>query len=327
MKSSHSIFWRNEYTLAALTVLALLAGSRLSSHFLDAGYLLGTTTLYVETGIMALLMTAIIICGHIDLSVASTLALTAAATGVLHAQYAVPFWLACCLGMLLAGMLGALNGVLIVGMNLPSLTVTLGTMALYRGAAQILIGDHSVGGFPAWFCGVDQVYAGPFPVTLLLLLAGGCAMALFLQRTTLGRCIYAIGNNKTASRLSGLRVGAVEALLFTLSGLAAGMCGLLMASRLSVARFDMASGKELDVITAVVLGGTDIFGGKGGVAGTLLALCLLALLRTGMGLADIPSEKQQIVVGALLIGAIALPRLAELARKQYMKRQKPAAAG
>lgn len=299
-----------ELTVAVLLVLAFVVGARLSPNFLDLRYLLDTTSLYMETGILALGMTLLIISGNIDLSVASSIALVAAVTGVCAERLGTPFVAALALGLLLGGLLGLFNGFLIARMHLPSLTVTLGTFALYRGIAQILIGDRSISRLPEWFNGIDYLRVGGLlPLPLLIFLGLSLFFALLLHRTVLGRWTYAIGVNKAASRYSGVPVARVTILLYVVMGLLAGLSGLIMMSRLGVARYDMAQGLELDVITAVVLGGTDIFGGRGTIAGTVMALFLIGVLRRGMGLANVKAENQLIVIGLLLIASIVLPNL------------------
>lgn len=293
-----------------LLILAFFLGARLSPYFLDLHFLLDSTSLYMETGIMALAMTFIIISGHIDLSVASNLALTAVLAATLHTHFHLPMPLILPLALLIASALGLFNGLLIACLGLPSLTVTLGTLALYRGLAQVLAGDHSISGFPAWFLGIDYLQlAGLFPAPLLIFLFLALLAALLLHRTTFGRMVYALGTNESAARFSGIPVHRVKLIVFTLSGLSAGIGALLMLSRLSVARYDLALGQELAVITAVVLGGTDIFGGRGSIIGTVIALFLLGLIHRGMGVANITAENQLAVTGTLLILAVFLSRI------------------
>jgi rhamnose transport system permease protein len=303
-----------ELVVVILLPLTFLVNARLSPYFLDPAYLLSDTSQYMEAGIAALALTFIIISGHIDLSVASNMALVACATASLHARLGVPMEAAIPIGLLLGGLLGLFNGLLIAGFRLPSLTVTLGTFALYRGIAQILLGDQSISRFPEWFVGMDYRMIGPVPLPLLIFLTLAILFALILHRTLAGRWIYALGANPTASRLSGIPVRRATIALFAFSGFCAGLAGLMMASRLNVARYDMATGLELDAITAVVLGGTDIFGGRGTIFGTVLALFLIGILRSGMGLANIKIEQQLVAIGALLIVSIALPNLLQRRR-------------
>jgi rhamnose transport system permease protein len=300
---------RPETVPLVLLVLAFIGGSLLSPYFLDLRFLLNNTSTYIEIGIMALGMVFVIISGNIDLSVASTLALVACIAGVTYFDLGVPMGIALPLALILGGLLGYLNGVLVTRLKLPSLAVTLATLALYRGVANILVGDDSRPKlawsrdivFPKWFVGVHQVtiFGIPFPLFVFLVLA--ILLGLLLHKTVFGRWVYTIGNNRDAARYSGVPVEWVERVIFALAGLLSGLAGMIMVSRLSVARYDHARGWELDVITAVVLGGVDIRGGRGSMLGAVIAFFLIFVLRTGMGVANVKAESQLFVIGALLI--------------------------
>ncbi len=298
---------RPETITVLLLVAAFLGSIYLSPYFLDLHFLLDSTSLYMEIGIMALAMTFIIISGNIDLSVASGLALVSVVIGLLYSSLGVPMALAMVVGLIVGVALGLFNGLLITRLGLPSLTVTLGTLALYRGIAQVLLGDHSIGKLPSWFVGMDYRRIGdlvPLPLIIFMLLA--VLFGLLLHKTVFGRWSYAIGTNEAAARYSGIPVDRAKLWIFAISGLMMAVGGILMTSRLAVSRFDNATGRELDVITAVVLGGTDINGGRGSIFGTVVALFLLGILRSGMGVANIKAENQLAVVGTLLIVAILL---------------------
>lgn len=312
--------WRRYLRPELATVVMLLAafviGAQLSPYFLDGAFLLDSTSLYMEVGVMALSMTLIIIAGQIDLSVASAMALVSCATATMHVA-GLPMGLAILAGLALGIVLGLFNGLMVTRLGLPALTVTLGTLALYRGIAQILMGDHSILSFPDWFVGIDNIFFfGIIPLPLVLFLVLAVVFGLLLHRTVMGRWIYAVGTNEGAAWFSGIPVARVKLLIFALSGLMSAMGALLMTSRLGVARFNIGMGRELDVITAVVLGGTDIMGGRGSVFGTVVALFLVGILRTGMGVANIKVEKQLTVIGALLILSIILSNFSARSRRQ-----------
>ena len=297
------VLTRPEVVPAILLVLAFFAGAAQSKFFLDPNYLLDSSTLYVETGLLALGMTFVIVCGQIDLSVASMAALVACVVAKLM-ERGISIPVSCGVGIGLGLLLGGINGVLVAKMKLPSFVVTLATMAAYRGIAQVLMGAASTK-LPASFIGIDMQYVGKhIPVPLVVLLAVAVILGLVLHRTLFGRWVFAIGTNETASFYSGLPVVAVKVSVFALSGLMAALAALLMDSRLGVARFDHAHGLELDAITAVVLGGASIFGGRGTVLGTILALFLVAVLRIGMGVANVKAEYQLAVIGTLLVVAV-----------------------
>jgi rhamnose transport system permease protein len=291
-----------EFVPAVLLVIAFIVGSLASPYFLDVHYLLDRTTIYAEIGLMVLGMTFVILCGQIDLSVASILALSACiAAKVAETQSPV---FALLTGVLSGGFLGALNGVLVAYAKLPSFLVTLGTLAFYRGIAQAMVGSASIA-FPNRLTGIDQVYLPyPIPLTLVLVLVMAVALGAVLHRSIWGRWIFATGANEQAAIYSSIPVARVKLFVFTLSGLLAGLGGILMDSRLGVARFDHARGYELDVITATVLGGASIYGGKGSMPGAVLAFFLIFFVRTGLGVANITAEYQLTIVGALLVLAV-----------------------
>lgn len=300
--SVNALLRRSETVPLALLALAFVAGALQSPHFLDADYLLSTTTLYVETGLIALAMTLVIVGGQIDLSVGSNLTFTACVVALtLRAGAPVP--VALIAGPMIGAALGWINGALVVWTKQPSFVVTLGTMALYRGAAQVLMGPTSVS-LPEAFGGIDRVYLGPFPVSLISLVIAAIAFAALLGRTVFGRTIYSVGGSESSSVYAGIRVRKVKIWLFVLAGFMSGLAALHIDSRLGVARYDHARGIELDAITAVVLGGASIYGGKGTVFGTVLALALLVILKTGMGLANVKAEYQLAAVGTLLVLAV-----------------------
>jgi rhamnose transport system permease protein len=309
-QSTRRIKIRPEVVPAILLVFAFIAGALQSKFFLDVRYLLDSSTLYVETGLLALGMTFVIVSGNIDLSVASMTALVACVTGKLMAAgWSIP--MACAAGIGLGVGLGAINGLLVAKMKLPSFVVTLATMAVYRGIAQVLLGATSVK-IPANFVGIDMQYLpGHFPIPLVILLVIALILGLILHRTLFGRWVFSLGTNELASFYAGLPVAAVKVGVFAISGLMAGIAALLMDSRLGVARFDHARGLELDAITAVLLGGASIFGGRGTVLGTTLAVFLVAILRIGMGVANVKAEYQLAVIGTLLVVAVLSGNLVE----------------
>jgi rhamnose transport system permease protein len=294
-----------ELMVGALLVIAFVVCAALEPFFRDATYLLDRTSLFMEVGLMAVGMSFVIVGGHIDLSCASILALVGAVIAALSVRWHVPFFALMLAAPLLGAILGGVNGVLVSRLGLPSLVITLGTMAVYRGLAQVLIGDHSEP-VPSWFVGIDRITIGDSPIAmpLVIFLSLAVVLGLVLHRTVFGRWIFAMGTNSEAAVYSGVPVQSVTISCFVLSGVLSAVAALMMMSRLGVARYDNAQGLELDVITAVVLGGTSIFGGRGTMIGTVLALFLIGVLQTGMGVANIKSEYQATANGGLLIFAV-----------------------
>ena len=308
--SMAGFFLRWEWLLVALIVIVGAINTSLSPYFLDIENLFDMTFNFAEKGMMALPMTMIIITAGIDLSVASGLAMSSATMALLF-KLGVPMGIAV-IAAICAGLLGGwINGKIITKVNLPPLAVTLGTYALYRGLTFAMLGDIPVKGYPAWFTYIGQNYipSTPIPVPLVILIVFTVGFGLFLHKTSFGRTVFAIGNNEEACRYSGINVDKVKTALYVLSGLMAAIAAIVMAARFGSTRTDVATGYELHVITAVVLGGTDIGGGKGTILGTFLALFLLGIIEWGMSLKMIPGQVQQIVSGAVLIFAILLPNI------------------
>jgi rhamnose transport system permease protein len=272
-----------------------------------------------EKALIVLPMVFLIIAREIDLSVASMLALTSVIFGVLI-QAGMP--LAAAIAMVLAcgAALGALNGILVALVGLPSLVVTLATLAMFRGAGYIILGSGSVNRLPESLTnfGVDNIGSSPLPWTIVPFLMLAPVFAIVLQKTAIGRRIYAIGGNPEAARYSGVRVSRIRFWLFVTSGVICSIAGVVFTARLANARANNAVGFELDIITIALLGGISVFGGKGRLTGVLWALALLAMIRNTLGLSLIGGDAQGTVIGLLLIGVLLfsslVPRIVEQVR-------------
>jgi rhamnose transport system permease protein len=298
----------------ALLIVAVIVATQVSPHFLDAAYLLDKSTLYVEMGLLALGLTLVIVSGNIDLSVGSTLVLTACLTAMVlekGASIPVAIVFACAVGTLL----GAFNGLLVAKLRLPSFLVTLGTMAAYRGAAQAAMGAQSIK-LPQEFKGIDQSLVFGLPWPLVIFFAIAILTGVLLHRTVFGRWVFALGTNESASRYSGLPNDRTKIAVFAVTGLMAGVGALLMDSRLAVARYDLARGVELEAITVAVVGGAAIAGGKGSIVGTTIALFLIMTVRTAMGVAGVKAEYQLTAIGALLVLAVIAENLGRAVRSR-----------
>ncbi|MGA8151354.1 MAG: ABC transporter permease [Terriglobales bacterium] len=291
---------RPETAILLLMVLAATLASRLSPYFADIAFILESSTYYIEFCLVALVLTLIIIAGEIDLSIASMMALSACVFAIaVHAGTSIPLALAASLGSGLV--MGALNGLLVTIFRLPSIVVTIGTLTLYRGLAQVLVGDHSIGSFPAWFVGLDLRTIGSVPLPVAIFVVTALLLGLGLGSTIYGRQIYQIGTNEIAARHVGIRVDRIKMGLFLGSGIASAFAGLMMASRLGSVRYDLAAGGELQIVLIAILGGTSIFGGRGTILGTFLASWLLVIIATGMTVANVTINAQLTVLGVLLI--------------------------
>ena len=303
-------FLRWEWMIVALILVDVFVTMKLSPFFLDARNLSRTSSDFMEIGLMMLPMVFIIITGNIDLSVASNMGMSASFMGLLH-NMGVNIWVAAGAALLLGTLGGMLNGYLISKVKLPALVVTLGTYAFYRGLAYGFLGDQAARGYPEAFTyfGQGKVFVSliPFSVALFLFLA--VIFGLVLHRTTFGRYLYSIGNNENATDYSGIPVAKIKFIIYVVSGFMASLAGLILAARFGSTRPDNGTGLELAVITAAVLGGVDINGGKGSMLGAVLSLLLIGLMRFGMGLLNIQGQVQGIAIGLLLILSILLPSL------------------
>jgi rhamnose transport system permease protein len=287
--------------VAALAVLSLTA-----ERFMTVGNLLNQGRLMTEVALVALPMTFVIITGGIDLSVGSIMGLTAILLGVFWQNVGLPLPAAVGLAMLAAVAAGYFNGLLITRVRVPPLIMTLATLALYRGLAEGISQARSVRGYPEWFYVLGQGEVLGVPTQLWILLVAIVIFWIVLSRTTFGRALYAIGHNETAARYSAIRVDHIKVIIYSLSGLMSGLAGVIFVSRVSTTRSDMGTGLELDVIAAVVLGGTSIFGGIGTIAGTVLGFTLIQLLKNGLALTGVKGDATIVVIGTVLILSILI---------------------
>lgn len=300
---------RHEAILAVLLVLALAVLSMQSDRFFTVDNLLNQGRLMAEVGLVALAMTFVIVTAGIDLSVGSILGLVAILLGVFWQKLGIPLPLAMVLGVLVGGVAGLVNGIIITRFRVPPLIATLATLALYRGLAEGISQARSVRGYPEWFFVLGQGEVLGVPTQLWIFLACAVVAAIVLGMSTFGRATYATGANIVAARFSGIPVDRTILLIYTASGLIAGLAAIIFVSRVSTTRSDMGTGLELDVITAVVLGGTSIFGGRGTIIGTLLGLILMQALKNGLALAGVKGDGTIVVIGLILIATIIISNL------------------
>jgi rhamnose transport system permease protein len=300
---------RHEAILAALLALALAVLAMQSDRFFTIDNLLNQGRLMAEVGLVALAMTFVIVSAGIDLSVGSILGLVAILLGVFWQKLGIPLPLAMVLGVVVGGVAGLVNGIIITRFRVPPLIATLATLALYRGLAEGISQARSVRGYPEWFFVLGQGEVLGVPTQLWIFLACALVAAIVLGMSTFGRATYVTGANAVAARFSGIPVDRTILLIYTASGLIAGLAAIIFVSRVSTTRSDMGTGLELDVITAVVLGGTSIFGGRGTIIGTLLGLILMQALKNGLALAGVKGDGTIVVIGLILIATIIISNL------------------
>ena len=293
--------------LVAITIF--IANSFASPYFLNAWNLSDATFNFTEKAMIAFAMALLIISGEIDLSVASIIALASTAMGA-AAQIGIGTESLILIGLTVGLICGATNGILVTRFGLPSIVVTIGTMSLFRGISFIILGDQAYRGYPQDFAYFGQGYVWwviSFEFVLFSILA--VLYGIILHMTNFGRAVYAIGNNPTGALFSGIRVNRVKFILFLLTGLMSGVAAICLTSRLGSTRPSIAFGWELEIVTMVVLGGVNILGGSGSIPGVIIAAFVMGLVTFGLGLLNVPGIVMSIVIGALLISVIALPRL------------------
>lgn len=294
----------HETFLAILLVIALFVLSLQSDKFFTVANLLNQGRLMTEIGLIAIAMTFIIATGGIDLSVGSILGLTAILLGVFWQNLGMPLPMAIIAAIAVGTFAGFVNGYIITRFNVPPLIATLATLALYRGLAEGISQARSVRGYPESFYVLGQGNLFGVPTQLWILVIAAIAAAIILAYTRWGRTVYAIGSNEVAARFSGLAVDRTKLALYTAAGFASAVAAVIFVSRVSTTRSDMGTGIELDAITAVVLGGTSIFGGRGTILGTVLGLCLIQALKNGLSLAGVKGDGTVMLIGVVLILAV-----------------------
>ena len=321
-----ALFLRFETLLVAVLLAEIIIFSSTAENFATTTNSLEIIRLSVELGLLALVMTPIILTGGIDLSVGSLLGLCAISFGKLWRDGGLPPALAAILTLLIGAAAGGLNALLITRLKLPPLIVTLGSFSLFRGLAEAITrGVDNFTGFPPSFLFLGQGYFfGIIPAQLPILVLAAIGIWLLVHRTTFGRSFRAIGFSPEGTRYAGIPVEHRVGLVYVLSGVTAALAALIYVARVGQAKADAGTGYELLAITAVVLGGTSIFGGIGTVHGTLLGLAVLAVLKNGLTLSDMPSELAGILTGAYCYACL-LAKLSQVSlRGRKQPRPKPA---
>jgi rhamnose transport system permease protein len=278
----------------------------------------------VPIALIALPMTLIVVTGEIDLSVASILGLSCCLMGQLWSVgvTSLPVLIALCLA--LGAVLGAFNGVFITVFGLPSLAVTIGTLALYRGLAYVVLGDRAVANYPVNWTrqAIAPIPGTTIPWVIIIVAVLAIIFGVVLHATPIGRGLYAMGNNADAATFAGVNVARTKFWLYVVCGMVAALAGVFWTLRFASARADNGTGLELSVVAAVLLGGVSIFGGRGGLIGVIAAVVLLGVLRNALQLAYVPANALTIVTGGLLIISVVGPNVVTMARARLHRRRR-----
>ncbi|HEX8139200.1 MAG TPA: ABC transporter permease [Pyrinomonadaceae bacterium] len=291
-----------EYVIVVAIVLESIVFAVIAPQFLSVPNLINVALSIAITGILAVGMTAVILTGGIDLSVGSVAALAGVVAAMIAASGSV---LLGCLAALAIGLLvGLFNGVMVAQFRVPPFVTTLAMLTICRGLAFIVTGGRSIGNLPAsfGFLGRDRLVGVPVPV--LLMLAVFAAGWFLLRHTTFGRYVYAVGGNPEAAYLAGVSIKSVTLLVYLLNGLLVGLAGLVLSSRLGAGVPNAGLQYELDVIAAVVVGGTSLMGGRGSMIATFWGAVFIGILNNGLNLAGIDPYMQKIALGVVILLAV-----------------------
>ncbi len=316
--SLKALFARWEWVLVFLIIVVFMVNINIAPYFLRTTVILDMTFNFLEKGLIALLLSFIVIVGQIDISIASNMAMSAVITSIFF-QMGTNIWVSVLIGVLAGTIGGLFNGYVHTKVKIHSIIVTLATYSLFRGIAYVILGDRAVTGFPPAFLNLGQGYVGgsPIPIQLVIFAVLAVICGLVLHKTKYGRYMYAIGNNETAARFSGIPVDRLKVILFTLTGFVSAFAGILFISRVGVARPNLGEAFLFEIVTIVLLGGVCIYGGEGSIMGVVLSLFLIGMTRYGMTLVNIRAPVITIVIGFLLIVAILVPKLT-----RYITREK-----
>ena len=289
-------------TLIGLVLLSAVLWA-LTPHFLTIPNLVNVAQQTSINAVVAVGMTFVILSGGIDLSVGSIVALSGVVLGTaLQSGQALPLALALALGV--GVICGLANGVLISWGNLPPFIVTLGMMSIARGMALVFTEGRPVSGFSEDFRSVATSNVAYVPAPVAIMIVVYLIAHLVLTRTTFGRYVYAIGGNEEATRLSGVQVRVHKTVVYGVAGLMSAVAAVILTARLNSAQPIAGMMYELDAIAATVIGGTSLMGGEGTLVGTLIGALIMGVLRNGLNLLGVSSFLQQIVIGAVIVGAV-----------------------
>lgn len=297
-----------EWMLVLMLILVNIFNISQSPNYANVKGILNASRDFLDKAIVVFPMAFVLMLGEIDISVASIMALSATIMGVSY-KAGVPMPAAMAIALATGAACGFINGIILVKFpELSSMIVTLSTQIIFRGIASIILETNSVGGFPKWYTSIAAGKVGGLvPYALIFVILEALFFAYLLHKTKFGRRCYAMGNSVTVAKYSGIKTDKIKLIVYTMAGLFSAIAVLYLASKMSSVRPDVAKGYELDIIAMAVLGGVSTSGGKGRILGASLAILVIGYLRYGLGLINASSQIIMIVVGLLLIIAVAIP--------------------
>ncbi len=298
-----------------LLVMCLALTLAVGNKFLSANNIVSVIRQFSFYGILAIGMCMVIITSGIDISVGSVFALSGVIACMAITKWGIPVFFGVLLGLLIGGLMGYINGFCVTVLKLPPMIATLGMQSIARGVAYTVTGGYPIGSLPDSFkfIGLGTVLGIPTPILLMVVLA---AIAIFfLNKTVIGRRIYAIGGNEEGARLSGVNVNRIKRMVYTICGLTASVSGIAMAARLGVGQSTAGIGYEMDAIAATVIGGASLAGGSGSIVGAIIGAAIMGVLRNGLVLLDVSAYWQQTVIGVVIILAVTLDNLRHMKKK------------
>lgn len=322
---SFNFFKSWEFIIFIALLLVFFIDYLLSPTLFQGNNIIDATAVFMEKSILALGLTLIIITGYIDISIAAIVAMSGVVMGISY-EAGFPLIVSAIFALLAGTAAGLINGLISVKIKVPSIVVTLAGLILYRGIAYILTRDRTTY-LPPEFSWIGGYYKNfPLPIPLVIFIVMAIIFGILLHFTTFGRQLYAIGNNEEAARYSGVPVDKIRIILFVIMGFIAGLVGILLTSRISSARPDIAGGVELQVVAIVLLGGVYIFGGKGSIIGVVLSTLVIGYIFYGLAIINIQTQVISIVTGAVLIIALVIPsiisNITEAQQRRMLKMKK-----
>jgi ribose transport system permease protein len=296
--------------LISLVALSALL-SFLTPHFLDGTNLANIGRQISINTIIAIGMTYVIISGGIDLSVGSILAVVSVLVASLMKNYGLDMYTAILAGLIVGGLMGLVNGLIVSNLKIPPFIATLGMMTIARGIAFVYTDAYPISGFPSsfTFIGQGKIFSIPLPIIITVL---AIVIGIFiLKNTIIGNHIFGLGNNEESARLAGINIKKTQLFIYTFCGFMTAISGIIVTSRLDSGQPNIGVSYELDAIAAVVLGGTSLSGGKGSIMGTVFGALIIGVLNNGMNLLNVSPYYQLIVKGLVILLAVGMNTMRE----------------